>query len=313
MAVSAVKNAGAWTAVAVGVAVLAAGASVVGGGCRRVTRAPVAPARAAVVAVVADVPISTDDVRLQMRARRVDARRALDDLITFEVLARAAADARLDRAADAADRSALISAKVGRLVQQEIEPALDVSQIPDADVRALYERGKDHFVHGRLVEVAVLCVFTGARMKPAPRARAADNARKLKAYVDAAAPGTGAAFTAIAQDPAWIERQVSVTTVWQGEDTPFPAVVGRAVQALSKPGDTTALVDDETGYYIARYVSERPPENIPFAEAAPGLRRDMYQPWRRQRFLQLSLEMTHVHDISVFPENLPLLAASPRR
>jgi hypothetical protein len=147
-------------------------------------------------------------------------------------------------------------------------------------------------------------------MKPEPRARAEGIARELKLAVDRL-PKTVREFQALANDPVWVERKISATTVLQGEDAPFPRVVGRAVRALAAPGDTTPLVGDETGYYVARYVSEKPPQNISFADAAPGLRDQMYEPWRRQRFLQLSLQMADGHDVQVFPENFARLADGP--
>ncbi len=279
----------------------------VAGGCRRIESTGPLRGDGPVVALVAGTPIYAADVAVQMRGRRVDARRALDDLVVFELLARAATDLFLS-GTDGAEDKAIQSAKVERLIEREIEPRIAKDAISDGEVRALYDRGKTRFVHGRLVQIAVLCVFTGARMRVEPRARAESNARALKAYVDGLASKTALAFESIAKDAAWIERKVSVTTVWQGEDEPFPAGVGRAVAALSKPGDTTDLVGDETGYYIALYLSERPPENVSFPEASPRLREEMYEPWRRRRFLQLSQDMSNGHDIQVFPENFALLA-----
>jgi hypothetical protein len=264
---------------------------------------------AARVADVAGQAILVDDVTAQMRRFHVDARTAVEQLVTFELLARAAAATGAAAAdGDADDRQRVRSAEVQRLVEREIEPHLAKTAISDGDVRALYERGKARFVHGRLVQVAVLCVFTGARLKSEPRARAEANARALKAFVDQQPDRTSAGFEAIATQPAWVERNVSFTTVWQGDSEPFPPVVGRAVAALAKPGQTTALVGDETGYYIARYISERPPENISFAEAAPRLRDEMFEPWRRQRFIQLTMAMSNGHDIEVFPDAVKVLA-----
>jgi hypothetical protein len=262
----------------------------------------------AFVANVAGQVISAEDVAVQMRRFHVDARTALQQLVTFELLARAATAAGVaatDTGVD--DRQRLRSVEIQRLIEREIEPRLAKTAISDTDVRALYERGKSRFVHGRLVQVAVLCVFTGARLKPEPRARAEANARALKAFVDQQGDRTPAAFEGIAAKPEWAERNVSFTTVWQGESDPFPAVVGRAVAALSKPGQTTDLVGDETGYYIARYIAERPPENVSFAEAAPALRDEMFEPWRRQRFIQLTMAMSNGHDIEVFPDAVKLL------
>jgi hypothetical protein len=281
---------------------LAAGAS-----CRRQEFIPVGGPSTEVVATVAGAPIHAADVAAQMGRSGVDARRALEELMTFEILARAAAN-QAPTSPDPVEREAQRNVKVQRLIEREIEPRLAPDAIDDSDVRALYERGKARFVHGRLVQVAVLCLFSGARMKAEPRARVEENAQKLRAFLASRPTAEAGDFDAIAKDPVWIDRKVSVTTVWQDRDHPFPPVVGRAVQSLSRPGNTTDLVGDETGYYIARYISEKPAEDISFAQAAPGIRQEMYEPWRRQRFLQLSLAMAHGHDIEVFPETFPRLA-----
>lgn len=272
-------------------------------------------ASTSVVATVEGTPIRAADIAAQMRAKGIGAVPALSDLVTFEILARAAAAG--TEAPNRDEQEQLRNLKVQRLVERDVEPLISPAAIEDGEVRAVYERGKARFVHGRLVQIQILCLFTGARMKPEPRARVEDYARRLQALLQkpastgsgAGAEAAGPDFEAIAKDPVWIDRKVSFTTVWQQEDQPFPPVVGRAVQTLSRRGDTTELVGDETGYYIARYLAEKPPENLSFAEAEPFIRREMYEPWRRQKFLQLSLDMSRAHDIEVFPENFPRLAA----
>lgn len=254
------------------------------------------------VAWVDGTPVGAAAVAATARRRGIDARQALEELVVFEVLARAAAAAGVEP--DGEDRAAARAAMVARLIEREIEPALAPAAISDAEVRQLYERGKKRYVHGRQVRTAVLCVFTGARMKPAPRARAEETARALAAAVGASAGRTAADFERIAADPVWVDRGVSLTTVWQGADDPFPRVVGDAVLALRRPGDTTALVGDETGHYIARYLDERPPENVGYEEAAPALRAEMYSPWRRQQFLRVTADLAGPHELEAFPERL---------
>jgi hypothetical protein len=281
--------------------------------CSSQRRRPADRASTPLVATVGGTPIRAADIAAQMRAKSIGAMQALSDLMTFEILARAAAPEAEDPTRE--EQEELRDLKVQRLVEREIEPRISPAAIEDGEMRSVYERGKARFVHDRLVQIQILCLFTGARMKPEARARVEDNARRLRALLQtrvptargatAAAPG----FEEIAKDPVWIDRKVSLTTVWQQEDQPFPLVVGRAVQALSRPGDTTDLVGDETGYYIARYLAEKAPENVSFADAEPLIRREMYEPWRRQKFLQLSLGMSRAHDIEVFPENFPRLAA----
>jgi len=142
-----------------------AAAAVAGAGCGWGDRsnprvaADAAPG-ALVVARVGDVAITADDVAAQMAARPgVDRRRALEDRILFELLAREAA--RHDLPSDTPDeRAALIAVEAQRLVERDIEPRLTRAAISDADVRAVYERNRPRFVHGRLVQTAVVHVLT---------------------------------------------------------------------------------------------------------------------------------------------------------
>jgi PPIC-type PPIASE domain len=283
--------------------------------CHQDHQVQIAQTDSPIVATVAGTPITAAQVAGQMRRAGRNARDALQELVTFEILARAAAPmsgaSPEGRDFEGPDPIALAALKVQRLVEREIEPRLSRKAIPDSDVRTVYERTRPRFVHGRLVEVAVLCVFTGARMKSEPRARAEANARELKKFVDQIPPGSASEFESIAKDTRWADRQVSFTKVLQSEDAPFPPVVGRAVQRLSRPGQITDLVGDETGYYIARYVSEQPPKNVSLAEAAPGIRDEIFEPWRRGRFLRLSSELAAGHEVEVFPDNFPLLVERP--
>src|SRR3569623_2506137 len=169
--------------------------------------------------------------------------------------------------------------------------------MPVEDGRALYVRGMGRFVHGRLVQATVLCVFTGARMNAERRAHAEENAKALAAYLQIHPARTTADLEALARDPQWVDRHVSVTTVWQDQDAgePFPPVVGRALAALRKPGARTPLVGAEPGYYLATSVAAAPPQNQSFEAVAPTLRAQMYEPWRTPRYLRLALDLTPGH------------------
>jgi hypothetical protein len=262
-----------------------------------------------VVARVAGRPILASEIARDARLSGTDPTAALEARVRFELLATAAAAAGVPPSP--ADEESLRQAKVERLIEDTLEPRLRRDAIPEAEVRAFYDRVRKRFVHGRLVQVAVLCVFSGARMKAEPRARAARRAGELRDYLDAHPGLADDAFLAIAHDPAWTERMPSVSsaTVWQDEAEPFPVVVGKAVARLGRRGETTPLVGDESGYYVARYLGERPPENVSFAEARPRLEEEMWPPWRRRRFLDLTLELARGHEVEAFPESFPALVS----
>ena len=263
-----------------------------------------------VVATVDGVAIHASQVAGQIQRRgTADRRAALQDCVDFELLARAAETAAAQT--DAADQVAVRLATVQRLVERELEPLLTRQAIPDAEVRALYEKGKPRFVHGRLVQALVMGFFTGARMKAERRAQVEHGASRLKAFLEQHPDVGPAALEALAKEPVWVERKLSVSTVWQEENRgePYPLIVGRALASLHAAGASSPLVVDETGAYIAMYLGERAPENRTFEEVAPELRDEMFEPWRRVRFLRLVVELASGHDVTVDPEALALLDA----
>ncbi|HVR62083.1 MAG TPA: peptidyl-prolyl cis-trans isomerase [Polyangia bacterium] len=269
-------------------------------------REPTAPAAASrgdpALARVGDVDILRSDVAIQMRATHQTERQALDQLIRFELLARAAAASISPSDPDV--RAATDAMLVQRLIERDLEPHLTKADIPDDVLRGVYERAQKVFVHPRLVEVAMLNVYTGARMKPEPRAKAAAVARALDAQLRRSPRHTVDEFESIALDPAWKERKVQYSRVWQAIDDPFPAAVGREVQRLRQPGDITPLITADTGFHVALYIDERPPENISFADARDRLRDQIYERWRTARFLEFAQAAAGAHSIEAYPEHL---------
>jgi hypothetical protein len=264
------------------------------------------PAKAAaddvVMATVDGAPIRRDDLLAEMRRTGKGARAELNQLIDDQLLVEAAR-----RSLDAADPDVVEAtdrAAVQLMLEREVEPTLDKSGIPDETLRSLYDKAHSAFVHPRLIEVALLSVYTGARMKDEPRARALETAKALEASVRArpsAAPGD---FKAIADEPAWRDRHVKYARIWQALDEPFAADVGRPVAALARPGQTTSLIVAESGDHLARYISERPAENVTFEMAKPMLRDQIAERWRQARFLDFVQTAANPHRIEAFPERL---------
>jgi hypothetical protein len=277
---------------------IGAAAAALSPGCRSATRAPSARVQDP-VAVVDGVAIGRAAVAVEMRRSGRGAREALADLIDFELLATAAAralgaDPDLD---DTRDRAA-----VQRMIERELEPKLTREAIPDSLLHGIYEKAHSVFVHPRLVQVALLSVYTGVRMKDAPRARALETAHALDAYVRSHPSATPDDFEAIASLPAWRDARVKHNRLFQAIDQPFSADVGRVVATLQHPGDTTPLMSDESGYHIARYVSERPPENLSFVDARERLRDEIAARWKQGQFLEYAQAAANPHQIEGFPE-----------
>jgi len=151
----------------------------------------------------------------------------------------------------------------------------------------------------------MLNVYTGTRMKEAPRARAAETARALDQHLrQHPQQMTADGFQALALESAWKDRGVKFSRVWQAIDDPFPREVGREVQRLTAPGQSTPMITAETGFHVSTYIGEQPPKNVSFEEARDQLRDQLHERWRTGRFLELTSELAGGHVIEAYPDRL---------
>jgi hypothetical protein len=200
---------------------------------------------------------------------------------------------------------------VQRLLEVELEPSLRPEAVPDSVLRPLYERAKDRFVHPRLVEIAVLAVYTGSRMKPEARALRQRTAEALAAFVKAYPPASPKELAAIASEEKWTSRAVVYDRFMQSVDRPLARSVGTEIQKLVSVGQTTGLLSDENGFYIAQYVGEQPPQNISFEQARPKLLAAVQDRWPQQRFAEYTTKLMNAHKVLAYFERLPLNEQGP--
>jgi hypothetical protein len=261
-----------------------------------------APDLGSVVARVGSVPIYAREVAAEMARSTSTPRNALDELISLHLLAEKAHRANPFRP-DWVDRE-LRSALAERLIERDILPQVQRDSVPDQELRGIYQNAIDTFVHPRLVDAGFLIVYTGARMKPGPRADRAEAARALAAHVASLRIRGHEDFEAIAKDPAWQARKVTYRRVTQGPDRPFSPEVGAEVLKLKAPGDTTPLIKDVDGFFFATYVGEKPPVNTSFAEVREELRQRYYDRWRAQRLEELTRKLAEGHRVESHPQLL---------
>jgi hypothetical protein len=236
---------------------------------------------------------------------RVPAREALRQLIDFHLLAASGGAADLGGSESLSD-AAMRRLMVERFLEEEFEPLVSRGQVPEADLRQLYTQFQHTFVHPRLVEVALLSVYTGPNMKPEPRARARETAFELLKHVESrAGQPTGSDFEAIAKDPVWSGRKVKYWKFLQGPDRPhgpFGKGLGTPIQKLRKPGETTGLIEEDSGYHIALYLSESAPKNVPFERARPEIEAGYFPHWRQKRFAEWTKNLSANHQVEVFAD-----------
>lgn len=261
-----------------------------------------APDLGSVVARVGAVPIYSHEVEAQTTRSGNTPREALDDLIALHLLAEKAHRSRplLPDWFDPELRSALAE----RLIEREIWPQIQPDDVPDQELRAIYERAIASFVHPRLVDVALLGVFTGPLMKSAARAERAEIAKDLAAHAASIRAHSPADFQAVAADPAWAARNVQYRRIVQGLDQPFSRNFGTEVAKLKTTGDTTTLIESPEGFFLATYAGEQPAENIPFGDVREQLRQRYYERWRALRLEQLARKLAEGHRVESHPQFL---------
>ena len=261
-----------------------------------------APDLGSVVARVASVPIYAREVEAQAVRSKGAPRVALDELISLHLLAEKAHRENhfLPDWRDPELRSALAE----RLIERDVWPQIQLDNVPDQQLRAIYQNAINSFVHPRLVDAGFLIVFTGARMKAGARAERAETARALAATVASRHMHDPEDFQAIANDPAWAARHVSFRRTLQSPDQPFSRKVGAEVVKLKAAGDTTPLMEDDDGFFIATYAGEKPAQDMSFAQVREELRQRYYDRWRAQRLEELARKLAEGHRVESHPQLL---------
>jgi hypothetical protein len=261
-----------------------------------------APDLGAVVARVGSVPIYSAEVAAEAMRSQGTARDALNRLISLHVLAENAH--RTERFSPDWSDAELRSALAERLLDREILPKTRREAVPEQELQGLYDKAIKAFVHPRLVEVGLLAVFTGPMMKPEPRREREKTAKALANDVAARRIHSAEAMEAMVRDPLWKDRSISYRKTVPWLDPAYSDKLNDEVLRLRAPGDTSPLIEDEVGYFIATYVSEKPAEKLPYSQVRESLLQRYYEHWRPQRLEQLVRSLSKGHQVEVHPQLL---------
>jgi hypothetical protein len=251
-----------------------------------------------IVAKVGGIPIYAKQVLAVAKMKEISNREALLNVIDSHLLARLATNSASDLVAD---KDILVQ----RLIDRDFEPTHAKAAIPEKELKDLYDRAIEVYVRPRLVDIAVLTVYANDRMQADLRETRIQTARELQEHLKKRPPKSLAEFSAIAADPQWKEKKIVFQRFLQGPDKPLSDVVGREVGKLKSDGEMTPMIQDQGGFYIARYISEKPPRNTPFSAVREELRNGYFERWRIQQFLKFTGAMLQHHFIETFAQNLP--------
>jgi peptidyl-prolyl cis-trans isomerase C len=275
------------------------------------TRAPapspsVAPMVAAsdddVVATVDGRPIFARDVARQMRARGVDRRAALEDLVRAEALAGEAARRGLDQDLDVQleTKGALVRRYLQTTFEREVTPA----DVPAELVRKAYNRNQPYLNHDTYIDVWHLLVAVDEKAPPELKQQA--RALALEVAARARTVHSLDEFKALKHAFTWQGRPLALDEViterdgWTQRSFSYAAF-----DQLHKPGDTSSVVETTFGYHVLYLVGFKPPEHVPIADAEPRLRLGLFPQVQKQKFDELLEEITPHHQLELHPERLP--------
>jgi hypothetical protein len=261
-----------------------------------------APDLGRVVANVGGAPIFAKQVLAESEMGGTTPRQALARLIENSVAAQAIHS--VGRLPPSSDDEEVRAALVQRLLERELEPSLQQKDMSDAALRPLYDRARDNFVHPRLVDVGMLTIYTGPLMKDEPRKERRETASELAAWLANHPAESVEKFAKLAQDPGWAKRGVGYRRLLQGPDEPFSKIIGDEVIKLRAPGENTPLMADETGFYIARYIDEKPAQNVSFEQAREQLAAAYFQRWSQEQFLAFSSKLLQSHKVEIHFDRL---------
>jgi hypothetical protein len=275
-----------------------------------------APDLGEVVGRVAGVPIFAGEVQAEMARSASGPRQAFDRLAGLQLLAEWARRTKQSTQQTTTLPEAPPALLVQRLLERDFEPSTTAARMPEADLRRAYQQMRDLYVHPRLVEVALLSVYTGPNMKPEPRERARQTALALGEELRRQPRLTPEEAQALARLPEWKSRKVVYWRFWQGPDRhsgPFGGKVAPAIARLSRPRQTSGLIEDDSGYHFALYLGERAPLNVTFEQAREEIREKAYPEWRRYRFESMVKQLAQEHAVEVYRDRVLAGSAPPRR
>jgi hypothetical protein len=263
-----------------------------------------APGLGAVVARVGEVPIFAAEVAAQAAHTGKPPRAALDDLIALHLLAEHLRARWPSQEDDAEARALEREMLVQRLLERDFEASTRPQDMPDAVVKVIYDASVDQFVHPRLVDVATLVVNPRRNATPEARAAAKKTITELAAVVALRRERTAEDLQALATEETWKSRKVRFFRFTQAGDKPYGAKFGAVVNRMKTPGETSGIIEDEEGFYIARFLGDRPAKNQTFEDVKKELREAYYPRWHQAKFLELTKQLETQHEVEIHPAAL---------
>jgi hypothetical protein len=254
-----------------------------------------------VVATVDGRPIYAGAVAAQARARGVDPRQALSDLVDAEALAGAAARRGLDGDLDA--RLAATAAMVRRYLHDSFEHDVTPADVSAELVRKAYLRNQPYLNHDVYIDLWHILVAVPKNASPDDRQKARALARQI---ADQARGKTLADFKqlALATRQAGHDVTDAQEVVTERDGWTERSFSHAAFDQLHKEGDS-GVAETTFGAHALYLVGFKPAVHKPLSEVEDELRRGLfYADVQKKAFTHFVDEAMARHRVELHPERL---------
>lgn len=272
-----------------------------------------------ILARVGDRSIREADFRRHWDARRPasDApeqrERLLEQMIGQAALARAARDAGLmDDPSVAEEIDRLL---VQRLEETRLKPELDAATIPEAAVRAEYERSRETlYTRPARVRVAVLWYDTRHRQplvdRYTPRLEEAISIAGTLPVAEGFGPTAPRCSEHLASrykggDLGWIDEGPA--------GSPWHQRVLQIASTLRKPGEVSPVISGDEGLFVVRLLDRQEPTTRTFESVRASLEQRLLAQRRREITDHFRSRLIETCPVERFPDRLLALKALPGR
>ncbi len=245
------------------------------------------------MAKVDGVSITTSRVEKLARLTKRPPAEVVDELVSFELLAREARRRGLARHRDV--RYAVRQAMVHRFLEREFEDTHRLEDMPEAMLRRSYQKNIDRFVHPRLRKVTHILVL--ARDDQVTKARQREAGRLAqKIYREAASAKSVEEFHKIGRSYDGKQGfEIKIEVIGQPVFKRSRLIVNfiNAAMKLQDIGDVSPPVETIYGTHVIYLMDVKEAKNVSFEEAKFVVREKEHPNWIKISFAAMVEELRH--------------------
>jgi peptidyl-prolyl cis-trans isomerase C len=259
----------------------------------------VSPLHAAEVARVGDAVVTTDQLR-QTIARQsyniyeeASVKKALEDVIRFELLAAEARRVGLDKEPELQRR--IKELLVEKLVREKVDTARVDVKFTEAELRAYYDSHTNNFRQPTVVRGPVLTIYLKPENQEEAHRKAADALRDWKAgetteavlrkYSDDSSERVGGA-----QGSSFVEGQASRR---------YPEEVTKVMFSLKLRGEVAGPIETSRAIYLVSLAERRDGARLPFEQVRRDIERLLGQHQREKAYTDYCESLKKQFPVSV--------------